>query len=62
LSDRRAKATRDYLLSVGISPERIVSAIGYGESRLLNHCSNGVKCSDEEHSVNRRSDFIIVER
>lgn len=60
LSDRRAKSTRDYLLSRGIAPERIESAIGYGETQLLNKCSNGVKCSKEEHQLNRRSYFYIV--
>jgi outer membrane protein OmpA-like peptidoglycan-associated protein/tetratricopeptide (TPR) repeat protein len=59
LSDRRAKSTRDYLLSRDIAPERIESAIGYGESQLLNKCSNGVKCTEEEHQLNRRSMFII---
>jgi hypothetical protein len=39
-----------------------LSATGYGEERLLNHCTDGVRCSDEEHEVNRRSDFIIIER
>lgn len=60
LSDRRAKSTMDYLLSRGISPDRIESAIGYGESQLLNKCSNGVKCSEEEHQLNRRSYFYIL--
>ena len=60
LSDRRAKSTRDYLLSRNIAPERIESAIGYGESQLLNECSNGVKCSKEKHQKNRRSYFYIV--
>ncbi len=60
LSDRRAKSTRDYLLSRNIAPERIESAIGYGESQLLNECSNGVKCSREKHQKNRRSYFYIV--
>jgi len=60
LSDRRAKSTRDYLLSRNIKPERIESAIGYGESKLLNECSNGVKCSKEKHQKNRRSYFYIV--
>lgn len=60
LSDRRAKSTRDYLLSRNIDPNRIESAIGYGESRLLNECSNGVKCSKEKHQINRRSKFLIV--
>lgn len=60
LSDRRAKSTRDYLFSRGIAKDRIESAIGYGESQLLNKCSNGVKCSEEEHQKNRRSKFIIT--
>ncbi|MBR9846510.1 MAG: OmpA family protein [Algicola sp.] len=60
LSDRRAKSTRDYILSRGIAPERIESAIGYGESQLLNKCSNGVKCTEEEHQLNRRSYFYIL--
>ena len=60
LSDRRAKSTRDYLISRGIKPERIESAIGYGETQLLNNCSNGVKCTEEEHQLNRRSYFYIL--
>jgi outer membrane protein OmpA-like peptidoglycan-associated protein/tetratricopeptide (TPR) repeat protein len=62
LSDARAKATQAYIISKGIETSRIESAIGFGESRLKNKCSNGVKCSDEEHFVNRRSDFIIIEK
>jgi len=60
LSDRRAKATRDYLISQGVAPERIESAIGYGETQLLNNCSNGVPCKEAQHQVNRRSEFIIT--
>jgi outer membrane protein OmpA-like peptidoglycan-associated protein len=60
LSDRRAKSTKDYFLSRGIAPERIESAIGYGETQLLNKCSNGVKCTPKEHQLNRRSYFYIV--
>ncbi|MDG3581876.1 OmpA family protein [Galbibacter pacificus] len=60
LSDKRAKSTRDYILSRGIEPERIESAIGYGESRLLNECANNVPCTEAQHDVNRRSEFIIV--
>lgn len=62
LSDKRAKATQAYLYTQGIGENRIESAIGYGESQLLNHCSDGVKCTNEEHDVNRRSDFIILKR
>ncbi|WP_299364145.1 OmpA family protein [Winogradskyella sp.] len=60
LSDRRAKSTRDYIISRGINASRIESAIGYGESQLLNKCANGVKCTAEEHQLNRRSYFYIV--
>ena len=60
LSDRRAKSTRDYIISRGIAAERIESALGFGESQLLNKCSNGVKCSKEEHQLNRRSYFYIL--
>jgi outer membrane protein OmpA-like peptidoglycan-associated protein/tetratricopeptide (TPR) repeat protein len=62
LSDRRAKSTRDYIISQGIEADRIESAIGYGETRLINNCANGVPCTKEEHELNRRSDFIILER
>lgn len=62
LSDRRAKSTRDYIVSRGIAASRIVSAIGYGEDNLLNHCddANVNKCSKAEHQQNRRSYFYIV--
>lgn len=60
LSDKRAKSTRAYLISKGISADRIESAIGYGEERLINECGNGVRCSREKHELNRRSEFIIV--
>ena len=60
LSDRRAKSTRDYLISQGIEASRIESAIGYGESRLINRCKNGISCSEAEHQLNRRSEFIIL--
>ncbi|OUR91036.1 hypothetical protein A9Q87_11200 [Flavobacteriales bacterium 34_180_T64] len=60
LSDRRAKSTRDYIVSRGIEANRLESAIGYGETKLLNKCSNGVKCSKAEHQLNRRSYFYIL--
>ena len=60
LSDRRAKSTREYIISRGIEESRIESARGFGETRLLNECANGVKCTEEEHQLNRRSYFYIV--
>jgi outer membrane protein OmpA-like peptidoglycan-associated protein len=59
LSQRRAQATVDYIIEIGrIAPERI-KAIGYGESKLRNHCADGVKCSEAEHQMNRRTQFEI---
>ena len=60
LSDKRAKSSREYLISNGIDASRIESAIGYGEERLLNNCQDGVSCARKNHELNRRSEFIIV--
>jgi len=60
LSDRRAKSTRDYIISQGINAKRIESAIGYGEKQLINDCANGVECQNAKHNLNRRSEFIIL--
>ena len=59
LSDRRAKSTMGWLIKNGINSDRL-SAKGYGESQLVNRCSDNVPCSDEEHQANRRSEFIIT--
>ncbi len=60
LSNRRNKSTINYLVKVGkIDADRLTGK-GYGESELINKCSDGVRCSKEEHQLNRRSDFIIV--
>ena len=59
LSDRRAKSTMQWLIKNGIESSRLTSK-GYGESQLVNKCSDGVKCSEAEHQANRRSEFIIV--
>jgi outer membrane protein OmpA-like peptidoglycan-associated protein len=60
LSDRRAKSTRDYIISQGVDAKRIESANGFGESQLINNCADGVSCSEAEHQLNRRSEFIIT--
>lgn len=65
LSDRRAKSSVAWIVSRGIDPSRI-SGRGYGESQLVNGCvdndrhTNRVKCSEEEHQQNRRTEFRIV--
>jgi len=58
LSQRRAQATVDYIIRKGIPYSRI-KAVGYGETRLINRCSDGVKCSESEHQENRRTQFEI---
>lgn len=60
LSQKRAKAAVDYIISKGISKSRL-TAVGYGESKLLNNCKNDTDCSEEEHAKNRRTEFKIVE-
>ncbi|MEZ4793368.1 MAG: OmpA family protein [Gelidibacter sp.] len=60
LSERRAQSTLQWLYSKGVAKNRL-SAKGYGESQLINQCSNGVECTEEEHQLNRRSMFIIKE-
>ena len=59
LSQRRAQSATNWLLNKGISEERI-KPVGYGESVILNRCTNGVRCSDDEHRQNRRTEFKII--
>ncbi len=59
LSDKRAKSTIKWLVEKGIDPSRLTGK-GYGETQLVNQCADGVKCSEEEHQLNRRSEFIIT--
>nr|WP_246074237.1 OmpA family protein [Flavobacterium daemonense] len=59
LSDKRAQSTKDWLISKGIDASRL-TAKGYGETKLINKCADGVKCTEKEHQQNRRSEFIIV--
>lgn len=61
LSQRRNTSTIQYIVTQGgINASRITGR-GYGESQLLNRCADGVACSEEEHQLNRRSEFIIIE-
>jgi outer membrane protein OmpA-like peptidoglycan-associated protein len=60
LSDGRAKSAVEYLISQGIDSSRLI-AKGYGETKLLNKCGNDVKCSEEEHQFNRRTEFTILD-
>ncbi|RPG30789.1 MAG: OmpA family protein [Muricauda sp. TMED12] len=59
LSEQRAKRTVEYILSKGIAEDRITQE-AFGETKLLNECSDGVYCTEEKHALNRRSEFVIV--
>lgn len=59
LSNQRAKATLNWLVKNGVAASRL-TAKGYGETQLVNNCSDGVNCSEEQHQMNRRSEFIIT--
>lgn len=59
LSQRRAQSAMDWLVTRGVSSDRI-KAVGYGETQVRNHCLEGVKCSDDEHRYNRRTEFKII--
>ncbi len=60
LSHKRAEATTAYMKAKGIAGDRLLQQ-GFGETKLVNKCGNGVKCSQEEHQMNRRSEFLILE-
>lgn len=59
LSQQRANAVVNYLVSKGISRNRL-SGKGFGETRLVNRCSNGVECSEQDHQKNRRTEFRVL--
>jgi outer membrane protein OmpA-like peptidoglycan-associated protein len=59
LSQKRSDSVVDYIIGKGIAKDRII-AKGYGESELVNDCDDGVDCTEEEHRLNRRTEFKIV--
>jgi len=59
LSERRAKAVTNYLISKGINSSKL-TGVGYGETRLTNRCSDGVSCTEREHRQNRRTTFRVI--
>ena len=58
LSRARAESTIKWLIRKGISKGRPIGR-GYGESQLVNHCSDGIKCSEEEHQANGRIELLL---
>ena len=59
LSQKRSDSIQEYMVERGIEKERLISR-GYGETQLLNQCTNWSDCSDEEHLVNRRTEFKLL--
>ncbi len=59
LSIKRATTILDYLVSKGVDPKRII-ANGFGETALINQCIDESNCSDDDHKVNRRTEFKLI--
>lgn len=59
LSDKRAKAAVQYIISKGVDAKRMKWK-GYGETKLVNKCKNDVPCTEEEHQQNRRTEFKVI--
>lgn len=54
LGDRRAKSTRDYLISLGADPKQL-STLSYGEEKPLDPGHN-----EEAWAKNRRTHFVVL--
>lgn len=57
LSQKRAETAANYIAKRITNPSRITYK-GYGESKLKNNCT---KCSESDHQINRRTEFVIIE-
>lgn len=60
LSGRRAASAVEYIVTQGKVSNAKIESKGYGETRLVNECSNGVPCSAEAHQQNRRTEITIT--
>lgn len=61
LSKKRAQFAVDYMTAKGVNKKRL-KAVGYGETKLLNKCFNYEDCPEEQHKLNRRTEFKISEQ
>ena len=62
LSQRRALSAMTYIVEKGGIDMARITARGYGESRLINECADGVSCSEEKHQANRRTEIKILKK
>lgn len=60
LSRLRAEAIKRYLESNGVSSTNLPEAVGYGEERIVNNCTNGVFCLEVLHKQNERHLFVVT--
>lgn len=60
LSQKRAEAAVKYIIEKGKIPSNRITAKGYGETKLLNKCDDGVACTEIEHAMNRRTEIRIT--
>lgn len=58
LSSKRAASTRVYIIQQGVPAKRVFSK-GYGETVQIVKCVPEESCSEEQHELNRRSEFVI---
>lgn len=61
LSVERANSTYKYLVSKGVDSSRITEYNGYGEEKLTNDCDGTINCTEEQHQLNRRTQFIVIQ-
>ncbi|MCB9233219.1 MAG: carboxypeptidase regulatory-like domain-containing protein [Bacteroidia bacterium] len=62
LSIKRSKAVEEFILSRRQIPKDRIKSIGFGESVLVNDCDDGVDCTEEQHSENRRTEIVVLDR
>jgi len=60
LSEKRGKSVLDYMTAKGISASR-VNAQAFGETQPINKCKDGVKCTEAEYQLNRRTETLVIE-
>jgi outer membrane protein OmpA-like peptidoglycan-associated protein len=60
LSQKRADAIKEYLIEKGITSSQLESK-GYGETRLINNCADGIPCTEEQHRENVRTEITILD-
>ncbi len=61
LAAKRTEAIRAYFIKNGIPGKRIIAVFSIGENGLVNSCGNGIECTEEQHSKNRRVELKVYD-